>query len=112
MGSFIHVATHTGWGSCCVLISSINGSMKRGGIHFIMRACQTCMAFLAGLWFSGLFRIEGMGGMTAIAFVLDVMASLAECFLEGVGKGLVLRVVLQSVPGDRMPSHFELVIFS
>jgi len=69
------------------------------------------MAFLAGLWFSGLFRIEGMGGVTAIAFVLDVMAPLTECFLEGVGKSLVLRVVLQSVPGDKMPSLLELVIF-
>ena len=56
------------------------------------------MAFLAGLWFSGLFGVEGMGGVTAIAFVLDVMASFTECFLEGVGKSLVLRVVLQSVP--------------
>jgi hypothetical protein len=37
------------------------------------------MAFLASLWFSGLFRIEGMGGMTSIAFVLDVMAPFAEC---------------------------------
>jgi hypothetical protein len=85
--------------------------MKRGGIHFVMRACQTCMAFLAGLWFSGLFRIEGMGGVTGIAFVLDVMAPLTECFLERVGKSLVLRVVLQSVPGDKMPSLLELVIF-
>jgi hypothetical protein len=55
--------------------------MKRGGIHFVMRACQTCMAFLTGLWLSGLFRVKGMGGMAAIAFVLNVMASLAECFL-------------------------------
>jgi hypothetical protein len=70
------------------------------------------MAFLAGLRFSGLFRVEGMGGVTAIAFVLDVMAPFTKCFLEGAGKSLVLRVVFQSVPGDRMPSHLELVIFS
>jgi hypothetical protein len=85
--------------------------MKRGGIHFVMRACQTCMAFLAGLRFSGLFRVEGMGGVTAIAFVLNVVAPFTECFLEGVGKSLVLRVVLYSVPGDRMSSLLELVIF-
>ena len=70
------------------------------------------MAFLAGLWFSGLFRIEGMGGVTAIAFVLNVVAPFTECFLEGVGKNLVLRVVLYSVPGDGMPSVLELVEFS
>ena len=45
-----------------------------------------------------------MGGVTAIAFVLDVVAPFTECFLEGVGKSLVLRVVLYSVPGDGMPS--------
>ncbi len=69
------------------------------------------MAFLAGLRFPGLIRIEGMGGMTAIAFVLNVVTSLAECLFKGVGKGLVLRVVLYSVPGNRMPSALELVIF-
>ena len=111
MGSFIHMATHTGWGSCYVLIGSINGSMERGGIHFVMRTCQACMAFLTGLRFSGLFGVEGMGGVTAIAFVLNIVAPFAECLLEGVGKSLVLRVVLYSVPRDRMPSLLELVIF-
>jgi hypothetical protein len=70
------------------------------------------MAFLAGLRFSGLFRVEGMGGVTAIAFALNIVAPLTECFLEGIGKSLVLRVVLQSVPGDRVPSLLELIIFS
>ena len=84
--------------------------MKGGGVHFVMRACQACVAFLAGLRFSGLFRVEGMGGMTAIAFVLDVVASFAECFFQRVGKSLVLGVVLYSVPGDRVPSALELVI--
>jgi hypothetical protein len=85
--------------------------MKRGSIHLVMRACQTCMAFLAGLRFFGLFRVEGMGGVTAIAFLLNIVAPFTECFLEGDGKSLVLRVVLQSVPGDRMSSLLELVIF-
>jgi len=85
--------------------------MKRGGIHFVMRACQTCMAFFAGLWLSGLFRVEGMRGVTAIAFVLDVMAPFAECFLEGVWKRLILRVFLHSIPRDRVSSFLELVIF-
>jgi hypothetical protein len=84
--------------------------MERGGIHFVMRACQACMAFLAGLRFSGFLKIEGMGGMTAIASVLNLVASFTECFLEGVGKDLVLRVFLYSVPGDGMPSALELVI--
>jgi len=69
------------------------------------------MAFLAGLWFSSLFRVEGMGGMAAVALVLNVVASLTECFLEGVGKSQVLGMVLYSVPGDGMPSALELVIF-
>ena len=68
------------------------------------------MAFLAGLWFSGLFRVEGMRGVAAIAFVLNVVAPFTECFLERVRKSLVLRVVLYSVPGDRVPSALELVI--
>ena len=75
-----------------------------------MRACQTCVAFLAGLRFFGLFRVKGMGGVAAITFALNVVASFAERFFEGVGKSLVLRVVLYSVPGDGMPSALELII--
>ncbi len=40
------------------------------------------MTFLAGLQFSALFGVKGMGGMTAVAFVLDVMAPLAEGLLQ------------------------------
>ncbi len=68
------------------------------------------MTFLAGLRFSGLFRVKGMRSVTAVAFTLDVVAPFAECSLQGVGEGLVLRVVLYSVPGDRMPSLLELVM--
>jgi hypothetical protein len=56
------------------------------------------MAFLAGLGFPHLFRVEGMGGMAAVAPVLYVMASFTKGLFQRVGKGLVLRVVFHPVP--------------
>jgi hypothetical protein len=69
------------------------------------------MTFLTSLRFSGLFGVEGMGGVAAVASVLNVVTPFAKCPFKGVGKSLVLRVVLYPVPGDRVSSLLELVIF-
>jgi hypothetical protein len=83
--------------------------MEGGGIHFVMGPCQSRVTFLAGLWFFGLFGIEGMRGVTTVTFELDVMASFAKGFFQRIRKRLVLGMVFDSVPGDRMPSLPELI---
>jgi hypothetical protein len=52
-----------------------------------------------------------MGGVAAIALVLNPMAPFTKCLFQRFGEGLVLTVLFHPVPGDRMPAHLELVIF-
>lgn len=69
------------------------------------------MAFLAGLWFSRLLRVEGMGSVAAVTLVLNVVAPFAESFFQRVGESLVLAVLFHPVPGDGMSAFLELVKF-
>jgi hypothetical protein len=85
--------------------------MEGGGIHLIVRAGQTRMAFLTGFWFPRFFRVKGMRGMTTVAPVLNSMASLTKCLFQRGRKGLILTMLFHSVPGDGMPSFLELIIF-
>jgi len=94
-----------------VLLNSVNRPMQRGGIHLIVGACQTCMAFLAGLWLSCFLWVESMRGVTAITLVLDIVATFAKSFLQRVRKGKILGVLCDPFPGYGMSAFLELIKF-
>jgi hypothetical protein len=85
--------------------------MQGGGIHLIVRSGQTGVAFLAGFRLAGLLGVEAMGGMAAVAFVLDIVASFAECLFERAWCALILAVFPHPVPGNGMPTHLKLFKF-
>jgi hypothetical protein len=69
------------------------------------------VAFLAGLGFSPFVGIKSMGRVTAVAFVLDVMASFTKCLFQRFRKSPVLWMFFHSFPGDGMPAFLELFKF-
>jgi hypothetical protein len=67
------------------------------------------MALFTGLRFSRFLGLKRMGGVTAVAFVLDGMTSFAEGFSQRSGKGFVLAVFLHPLPGDGVPALVKLI---
>jgi len=61
------------------------------------------------------FRARGplphgsVGGVTTVAFILDVMAALAEGLPERLGSGLVLAMLFHPAPGNRVSASLELL---
>ena len=45
--------------------------------------------------------------MTAVAFILDIVAALTEGLFQGVGGGLILAVFFHPVPGDGVPAGLQ-----
>jgi hypothetical protein len=76
-----------------------------------MGACQSGMAFLTGLGFSCFFGFEGMGSVTAITFVLDIVAPFTKGFSQWKRERFVLGMFLHSGPRNGMPALEELGIF-
>jgi hypothetical protein len=69
------------------------------------------MAFLAGFWLSRFLRVEGMGGMAAITLVLNIVATFAKCFFQGVRESNILGVFCDSFPRYGVSTFLELVKF-
>jgi hypothetical protein len=106
-----HMAAGAGGRPDEALLRRIDRPMQGRSVHLIVRPGQTRMAFLAGFRFAGLFSVEAMGGMAAVAFGLNIVASFAECLFERVGGHFILAVYYHLIPGNGMPPPEKLFIF-
>src|SRR4030042_3864128 len=104
MGSFIHVATPTGWSSSCVLISSINGSMKGGLVHLFVRMIRTEVANSTSIWISCLIQREPMGGVATITPFLDTVTALTEGGSDFLRNAKILSLNPHPIKPYRMPA--------
>jgi hypothetical protein len=82
--------------------------MNGGSVHFVMGASHARVALFASIRFLGFLRIEGMGSMAAVAFVLNVVTALTKSLSQGIWKGLVLTMLFHAVPGYGMPPFLKL----